>query len=76
MNKTLEAFFEATNTIQEWISFETNYARQVPMQDKVSKLEERLPELYLKALILIADIEHTVARKGIKKSREYESGLR
>jgi hypothetical protein len=66
MNKVLEIFFEVTNMIQEWISFETNYARQSAMKDKVVKIEAQLNDLYLKALLLIADIEHSVARKGIK----------
>jgi hypothetical protein len=72
MNKTVEVFFEATNTIQEWVSFETNYVRLRPMQDKVAMIESKLPNLYLKALLLIANIERSVARKGINKRREYD----
>jgi hypothetical protein len=75
VNKALEIFFEATSTLQEWISYETNYARQGPMQDHVAMLEAQLPDLFLGALLLICDIHYSVTKVGFSKRLEFKSEL-
>jgi hypothetical protein len=43
------------------------------MQDDIALLKKRLPDLYVKALLIIADVQHSLDRKGWKKHSEYNS---
>ncbi|KAH7386965.1 hypothetical protein DE146DRAFT_188681 [Phaeosphaeria sp. MPI-PUGE-AT-0046c] len=62
-NKTLEAFLEAVSTIQEWTSFETKYVPRVESSNSnIAEINAGLPDLYVKCLLLIADIQHSFHR--------------
>jgi hypothetical protein len=63
LNKTLDAYFEGINSINEWISFETNYAPRISPDTKgLSELKDGLPSLYLQALELVAQVQHACNR--------------
>ncbi|KAH8637877.1 hypothetical protein IG631_05647 [Alternaria alternata] len=54
--KALDAYFEAANTISEWISYETT-SIQEPTEG-VKELEKELSTVYIMALRLMHDIQH------------------
>jgi len=53
-SKALDAYFEAANAINDWISFETIFA--VERAEFVSNLKSQLPDLYIIALKLMYHI--------------------
>jgi hypothetical protein len=54
----LDTYFEALNTINEWVSFEMNYPRKPEVQFEIDLLEDELPEIYRKALEIICGVLH------------------
>ncbi|KAI4940386.1 hypothetical protein J4E86_011020 [Alternaria arbusti] len=57
-SKALDAYFEAANTINDWISFEKIF--EVERENVVSNLKNQLPNVYIMALRLMCHVHYAL----------------
>ena len=71
----LDILFETTFAINEWITFESLFARKdhPAIAEDISNLHVLLPRIYSQALPLLADIQHFCDQEGFKSRRKFSA---
>jgi hypothetical protein len=72
-NTMLDILFESTIAINEWLSFEAIFAwKGHPIiKDDIEKLYKLLPNVYIRALLLLSHIQKSCDKSGFESRRRF-----